>query len=336
MPRVRWPKRGSLSYSPRKRAKTIKGRIDYWPEVSGPPQLLGFIGYKAGMTHVFFINDRERSPDFGKEVMCAASVVDAPPLIIGGIRAYEDSEDGLKVLTEVWAEKIPENIKKRIKSSALKSESKKTRDLVALKDRIKEIRAIIITQPNLSSLPKKKPEIVEIKIGGGTIEDQIDYSFGLLGKQIKVSDVFKPGEPVDVVGVTKGKGFQGPVKRWGVRILQNKARKTKRGVATTGPWHPARVMPGVPRAGQMGFHNRTEFNKRILFIGENGSKVTPPEGFQNYGLVKGDYLIIKGSVIGPAKRILMFRKSVRRSRYPEAPPQITFIYSEYLKSSREV
>ncbi|MBS7619463.1 50S ribosomal protein L3 [Candidatus Bathyarchaeota archaeon] len=332
MPRVRWPKRGSLSYSPRKRAKTIKGRIDYWPEVSGPPQLLGFIGYKVGMTHVFVINDRERSPDFGKEVMYAASVIDAPPLIIGGIRAYEDGEDGLKAFTEVWAEKIPENIKKRIESSALKSKSKKTGDLVAFKDRIKELRAIAITQPNLSGLPKKKPEIVEIKIGGGAIEDQINYSNSLLGKQIKASDVFKPGEPIDIVGVTKGKGFQGPVKRWGVRILQNKARKTKRGVATTGPWHPARVMPGVPRAGQMGFHSRTEFNKRILFIGEDGSKVTPPEGFQNYGLVKGDYLIIKGSVMGPAKRILRFRKTVRRSRYPEAPPKITFTYSEYLKS----
>lgn len=334
MPRVRWPKRGSRSYSPRKRAKTIKGRVDYWPEVSGSPQLLGFIGFKAGMTHVFMIDDREHSPDFGKEVMYAASVIDTPPIIVGGIRAYEDSEDGLKALSEVWTENLPENLKNRIISSALKSKSEKKGGLASLKERIKELRAIAITQPNLSSLPKKKPELIEIKIGGGSIEDQIKYSESLLGKQIKVSEIFKPGESIDVIGVTKGKGFQGPVKRWGVRILQDKARKTKRGVATTGPWHPARVMPGVPRAGQMGFHNRTEFNKRILFIGEDGGRVTPPEGFQNYGVIKRDYLIIKGGVMGPSKRVLTFRKAVRRSRYPETPPRITFVYSEYLKSLR--
>ncbi|HDI53041.1 MAG TPA: 50S ribosomal protein L3, partial [Candidatus Bathyarchaeota archaeon] len=49
MPRTRAPRRGSMAYSPRKRAKSIAGRIRFWPEVEEGPRLLGFAGYKAGM-----------------------------------------------------------------------------------------------------------------------------------------------------------------------------------------------------------------------------------------------------------------------------------------------
>lgn len=80
---------------------------------------------------------------------------------------------------------------------------------------------------------------------------------------------------MDVLAITKGKGFQGPVKRWGVKILPRKSRKTKRGVAVIGPWHPTRVLYTVPRAGQMGYFQRTEYNKRILKIGADGKEITP-------------------------------------------------------------
>jgi large subunit ribosomal protein L3 len=100
---------------------------------------------------------------------------------------------------------------------------------------------------------------------------------------------------MDVVAITKGKGFQGPVKRWGVKLLPRKSRKTKRGVACIGPWKPARVLYTVPRAGQMGYHQRTEYNKRILKIGIDGKEVTPNGGFVRYGEVKGTYVIVDGS-----------------------------------------
>ena len=54
----------------------------------------------------------------------------------------------------------------------------------------------------------------------------------MLGKEIKVEDVFESGVSVDVHGITKGKGFQGTVKRFGVPIRQHKAEKTKRGIGT--------------------------------------------------------------------------------------------------------
>jgi len=332
MPRVRFPKRGSRAFSPRKRAKTIEGRIDFWPEVEEGPQLLGFAGYKAGMTHIFIIEDRDRSPDFGKEVRNAATVIDAPPMFIFAIRAYVKTSEGLKVLTEAWTEKPPEDIRRRVKP-LIPTAPEGTLDEISSKlDTMAELRVVAATQPRLSSVPKKKPELMEIKIGGGTKEEQLDYARGLLGKTVKASEVFRAGESIDVIGVTKGKGFQGPVKRWGIRILQHKSRKTKRGVASIGPWHPARVMPGVPRAGQMGFHNRTEYNKRILLLGSDGERVTPKGGFNRYGFVNGDYLVVKGSVMGPTKRLIKLRKAARRSRYPEEEPQLTHIHTEYLRS----
>ncbi len=181
----------------------------------------------------------------------------------------------------------------------------------------------------MTSVPKKKPDLVEIRIGGGTIQEQFEYVKKILGKTISVNEVFKEGQLVDVIGVTKGKGFQGPVKRWGVKILSHKSRKTKRGVAALGPWKPARVLYTVPRAGQMGYHQRTEHNKRILKIGSNGSEVTVKGGFLRYGLIRGPYILLSGSVPGPAKRLIQLRYPARPSkRVPETPPKITYISLE--------
>jgi large subunit ribosomal protein L3 len=159
----------------------------------------------------------------------------------------------------------------------------------------------------------------------------LEYAKGLLGQTVSVKDVFTPSEGIDIVGVTKGKGFQGPVKRWGIRILARKARKSRRAVASIGPWVPRRVMPQVPRAGQMGFHNRTEFNKRIMMMNGDTERVNPKSGFKNYGFVKGDYLLLKGSIAGSAKRLVKLRKTVRDTDYPEEAPQITYLHTEWKK-----
>ena len=331
MPRVRFPKRGSRAFSPRKRAKNIAGRVDFWPDVDEGPQLLGFAGYKAGMTHVFLIEDRGRAPDYGKEVRNPATVIEAPPMVICAVRAYVKTSEGLKSFTEAWMENPPADIRRRVKPLIPTTPEEGLEQIASQLERLAELRVIAMTQPRLSSVPKKKPELMEIKIGGGTKEEQLNYARELLGKTVGVSDIFRAGESIDIIGVTKGKGFQGPVKRWGIRILQRKSRKTVRGVASIGPWHPARVMPGVPRAGQMGFHHRTEYNKRILLLGSDGEQVTPKGGFNRYGFVNGDFILIKGSVMGPAKRLIKLRKAARSSRYPEAAPQVTYIHTEHLR-----
>jgi len=323
------PKRGSLAYLPRGRASRPIGRIRFWPSVDGGPTLLGFAGYKAGMTHIFMVEDKVGSPNYGKEVAYPVTIIDAPPIIVCAVRAYTKSPYGLKTLTEAWAENLPDDIKR---IPGLKPNSNLEEDLKEIEenlDKVAEFRLITATQPKLAGVPKKKPDIMEIKVDGGTMRDQFEYVKGLLGKTVSASQVFKEGQYIDVVAITKGKGFQGPVKRWGVRILQHKARKTKRGVATLGPWHPSRVLYTVPRAGQMGYHQRTEYNKRILKIGKDGSEINPKGGFLRYGLVRGEYIVVQGSVPGPAKRLIRLRYPARPPKViSESPPQILYVSLE--------
>ncbi len=372
------PKRGSLAFIPRKRARREVPRIRYWPDVEGPPRLLGFAGYKAGMTHVIMIEDRERAPNAGKEVAVPATVIEAPPLVVIAVRAYERTPHGLRTFTEAWLdpamydreveelqrevevlrEKRREAGKEEVKAideqlKALEARVKATERLKQLYkdleratclpekpdpeaafrkmeenlDRIAEIRVLVATQPRLvSGVPKKKPDIMEIKIGGGTIREQLEYARQVLGREVPITEVFKEGQLVDVIAVTKGKGWQGAVKRWGIKILPRKTRKGRRRVGALGPWHPARVLYTVPRPGQMGYHQRTEFNKRILKIGFNGEEITPKGGFLRYGIVRNTYVLLKGSVPGPAKRLIRLRYPARPNpRIPQKPPRIVYV-----------
>jgi large subunit ribosomal protein L3 len=324
------PKHGSLAYLPRHRAKRPVARIRYWPKIAAEiPRLLGFVGYKAGMTYVFTIEDRKRSPNFGKEVMRAATILETPPILLCGIRTYTHTPYGLQQQTEVWMKDPPEDLERAlVLPENFKTEEMLQKVLQSL-DQTTIIRAIIATQPKLASLSKKKPEITEIEIGGGTIPQQFEYAKQLLGKTVTPDEMFKTGQYVDIAAVTTGKGWQGPVKRWGVTVLQAKGRKTKRGVATLGPWNPHHVMYSVPRAGQMGYHQRIEYNKRILKIGKDGKEVSVKGGFIRYGNVKGPYILMEGSIPGTEKRTIRLRYPARPPKQaPAEPPQITHVSLE--------
>ncbi|MBR9707681.1 MAG: 50S ribosomal protein L3, partial [Candidatus Diapherotrites archaeon] len=117
-------------------------------------------------------------------------------------------------------------------------------------------------------------------------------------------------EYVDIKGATKGKGMQGPVKRFGVHKQKRKPDKT-RIVGSIGAWTPSAVMWTVGRPGQMGYHIRTEYNKKVLITGETGEKINPSGGFLHYGTVKGSFVVLAGSVAGPANRVLGLRKAIR-------------------------
>jgi len=322
--KVNAPRRGSLAYLPRGRAKHQTARIRFWPHVEAGPTLLGFMGYKAGMTHVFMVEDRAGSPNFGKEVMYPATVIDTPPLTICAVRAYTQTPYGLKTLTEAWMKEPPKDINRLTtppKNPDPQNGFKKMEDNL---DKITEFRLLASTQPKLAGVPKKKPELIEIKVDGAQIKDQFEYVKNQLGKNLSVTNIFKEGQFIDIVAVSKGKGFQGPVKRFGVKIRDRKSRKTQRGIATLGPWSPSRVLYTVARAGQMGYHQRTEYNKRILKIGTNGADVSPKGGFIRYGPVKGAYVLISGSIPGPTKRQIRLRYPTRPPRrLPEAPKIIS-------------
>ena len=176
-----------------------------------------------------------------------------------------------------------------------------------------EVRIIVCTQPSLvKSVTSKTPEIMEVALVGGDNASKLDWAEERLGGMISVDDVYEAGQEIDVVGVTKGKGWQGAIKRWGIKLLSHKNSKRRRQGGNMGDFGTGYVRKTIRQAGQMGYHQRTELNKRVLRISNpDDSDVTPAGGFLHYGEVTNPYMIIQGSLPGPAKRLLRFRDAVR-------------------------
>ncbi|MDI6826646.1 MAG: 50S ribosomal protein L3 [Candidatus Aenigmarchaeota archaeon] len=322
------PRAGSLAFWPRKRAKRIYPRVKTWPETE-KIKIAGFAGYKSGMAHVSIIDNRKYSLTKGQEITVPVTILDCPPMKVLGIRVYGQNPDGLFVLAEAWDEKIKED--KDLDRKILVGKTNFEKNLKKIEnnlEKIEKLRLIVRTQPRKSEVKKKKPEIFEIEVTGSNIKEKWKYSKELIGKEIRARDVFKEGEYIDVIAVTKGKGTQGPVKRFGIKIQTRKASQKRRHTGTLGPETPRRVLWTVPFAGQMGFHTRTEHNKRILKIGENGKEITPKSGFVNYGVIKGDYMLVEGSLPGSKKRLIRLRSSVRPPKVPVLPIEIKHISTQ--------
>ena len=273
--------------------------------------MLAFAGFKAGMTYAIALDNREGSLTYGKEIVVSMTVLETPPMLACALRAYRKTYEGLQTFSEAWMEKPPKDFERIISVPEKFNTEGGLKKIEGNLDKIADLRLLLATQPRNAKRPKKAPDIVEVKIGGGSIKDRFEYGKKLLGSEVKASDVIKEGQAVDAVGITKGKGIQGPVKRWGIRRKTHKARKTVRQVGSIGAWTPHYVMYSVPRAGQMGFHQRTEYNKLIMKIGNNGSEITPKGGFLRYGVINSDYVAVKGSVPGTRNRLIVLRHSSR-------------------------
>ena len=327
MSQRRRPKRGSRAFGPRKRAKSQTPRLDSWPEISGSPKIQGFAGYKVGMTHAFVVDKRVKSTTSGMEVQVPVTVVEVPPMRVAAVRFYESSVTGLKTAGEVWAKEIDPLLSRRLNVPTNHDESSFGRyegfD-------IEDVRILAYTQPKMvTGVPKKVPELMELRIGGGKMNERVAYAKGILGKEILLKDFAAEGALIDVIAVTKGKGFQGVTKRWGVKLLSHKNSKHRRGIGNLGPKRPGYVRSTVPAAGQMGYHQRTEFNKKILKVGLDGKEINPKGGFLNYGEVRNTYVLIKGSVPGPTKRLIRFRDAARAPKKADtAVADITYVSTE--------
>ncbi len=327
MPDKHHPRRGSMGYSPRKRAAAMTPKIRSWPEVDEGPKLQGFPGFKAGMTHAFVVDYRPTSTTSSQEVRVPVTVVETPPISVCGLRFYRKTHEGLQTLGEVWANNVDKKVRRRFpipKNFKTKEMWKKIE-----RSEVDEVRAIVHTHPeNVSGVPRKTPDILELRIGGGTIPERIEFGEKILGKEVEYEKFAQTGAMVDVSAITKGKGTQGHVKRWGVKLLSHKNSKSRRNIGTTGVFIPGYIRPTVPQAGQMGFHQRTEYNKRVLKVGDNGEDVTPSGGFVNYGKIRNPYVLLHGSIPGPSKRVVVMRDPVRISGVEVREPQITYISTE--------
>jgi len=317
------PRRGSAAYYPRIRAKSMEARIRTWPKNdSDTPKILAHCGFKAGCVQVVTIDDREKTPNAGKQLVTLGTVLVTPPVSILGIRGYSKDNYGLRAEFDVYADELPKNISKEIQ---LKNKTDALENAEKILGKIKEIFAIIAVSPHDAGLEQKKPYIFEALVSGGDIKKQFSHVKELLGKEIRIDQIFETGATIDVAAITKGKGVQGVIQRFGVKKKQHKSRKTVRQVASLGPISPASVMYSVPRAGQMGFHQRTEYDKRIMVIGNtenNKIKINPEGGYKHFGLVKGDFIILKGSVPGTYRRLIKLRSQIRNTPIKITKPNI--------------
>ena len=317
------PREGSTGFWHRARARRIYQRMNTLPAVKEAVPLV-FAGYKAGMTSVSYLNPKKGSQTENQEVMKAATILDCPPLHVCGIKVYNTTPYGAKAVGEAWAEKLPKEVSRKTSVSEGKKHSadKLGKDI----GEKSFVRMIVCTNPKNSGLGKKRPEVFEVHVGGDA-KAAFEFAKSKLGSELRASDVLKQGEMVDAVAVTKGKGYQGPVKRFGIKVRSRKNKGKMRHVGNLGPQNPPKVIPSkIPEAGQMGFHNRTEYNKKILRIASGG--ISPRGGFVSYGVVPGEYIIIEGSLPGPKKRLIMLRPAMRKGRYNDNPVELKHVSLE--------
>ena len=326
MPQRRRPKKGSRAFGPRKRAKSQTPRLDSWPEISGAPKIQGFAGYKAGMTHAFVVDKNAKSTTSGMEVQTPVTVVEVPPMKIAAVRFYEQQIDGLKTAGEVWAADVDPMLDRRVNIPKRGEPDFSRFDNLDVED----VRVLAYTQPKLiSGVPKKVPDLMELRIGGGVMKERIEYAKGILGKEVTITDFAAEGAIIDVIAITKGKGFQGATKRWGIKLLSHRNSKHRRGIGNLGPKRPGYVRSTVPLPGQMGYHQRTELNKKIIKVGTDGKEVSPKGGFNNYGEVRNTYVLIKGYVPGPTKRLIRFRDATRLPKKADTgAAEVTYVSTE--------
>lgn len=341
------PRCGNLGFLPKKRTKKHRGKIRSFPKDNqeDPVHLTAFMGYKAGMTHVVRYRERRfHRKVIKKDIVEAVSIVETPPMKIIGVVGYIDTPRGLRALTSVWAQNLGREVLRRFYKNWMNSKKKafskyskrwnepdnsKTsikRDLERIKKYCSIVRVIAHTQVHKLNLRQKKAHLMEIQVNGGDVAAKVDWAKDHFEQEVRVGEIFQDNENVDVIGVTKGHGFEGVVTRWGVTRLPRKTHRGLRKVACIGAWHPAAVKWTVARSGQRGYHHRTQLNNKIFRVGSgavNGTlnnatcendmiekNITPLGGFSHYGIVNQDFLMIKGGLVGTRKRPVTLRKSL--------------------------
>ncbi len=301
MGKPRSPRHGSMQFWPRKRAKRAYPRIRNYAS-STDNKIVGFAGYKVGMTHLLIKSTRPHSMTPGESIFRPVTIIECPPLKTAAIRFYKRTAYGLKAVNQILAKNLDKNLKRKMIMPKKETKQKEP-------ENYDELRFVVYTQPGLTGIGKKKPEVFEIAVGG-TKEQQLSYAKEKLGKEITAAEILKPGKLVDIHAVTKGKGLQGVVKRFGVSLKSHKSEKKKRSVGNLGPWIQS-AMWRVPQSGQTGYQTRTDYNKLVIKVSDKPDEINPKSGFKHYGLVMNSYVLLKGSIQGSEKRLIRLTNAIR-------------------------
>ena len=147
----------------------------------------------------------------------------------------------------------------------------------------------------------------------------VDVSNYSLGQEIK-ADVFTEGEMVDVTGTSKGKGFQGVIKRHNQsRGPMGHGSQYHRGVGSMGTMLPMRVLPGKKLPGHMGSEQVTVQNLEIVQID-----------------LENNVILVKGNVPGPKKSLVLIKTAVKNSGVVnEKQDLITYVVEEFKEETTD-
>jgi len=302
MPTRKRPRKGSLQFWPRKRVNKFLPSVN-WDALNSGKNLKGFICYKAGMISGYVKDNTEDSMTKDKKIVIPLTVLECPPLKIFSVRFYKDS----KVVKEILSENLDKELKGKVKLS--KKKGKKIDDIkIEEYENVKVIAYSVVKKTNI----KKTPDLIEIGLVGN-LEEKINYIKENLGKEISVLDVFEQNQLIDLRGLTKGHGLAGPVKRFGITLKSHKSEKGRRRPGSLGPWHPARVTFRAPQAGQLGMFTRIVYNNKIVAMGKAEDQPNL-KNIKNFGEIKTDYILVRGSILGPAKRQLIITSPLRESK----------------------
>ncbi|MFA7707638.1 MAG: 50S ribosomal protein L3 [Candidatus Pacearchaeota archaeon] len=295
---------GSLQFYPRVRARKMLPRVN-WDFISREGTgLMGVIGYKVGMKSAYVRDNTPNSLTKGQRIIIPVTVIECPFMRIFSVRFYKNK----KVIGEVLNSNLDKELKRKVKLP--KEIKKKIEDIKA--NSYDNIKIIAYSEVKKTGV-KKSPDLAEIGLAG-SLDEKLEFVKNHMAKEISVKDIFK-SEVVDIRGVTKGKGTQGTVKRFGLTLKAHKSEKGVRSLGSGGPWHPSRVDFTQPRMGQMGDFSRVVYNNKIVKIGSiNEKNINPEGGFKHFGVVKNDYIIIRGSIQGPAKRQLLITSPLRGTK----------------------
>lgn len=288
-----------------------------------------------------------------KEICEPVTIIETPPIVAIGVVGYIKTPRGLRCLNTIVAKHLSEECRRRFYRNWSASKKRKAFTRYAAKyangeksieaelDEMKRYCSVvrILSHTQVHMIPgigQKKSHLMEIQVCGGEVTDKVAFAYSIMEKTVPVDAVFQMNEMIDVISISKGKGTAGVISRWGVSRLPRKTHRGLRKVACIGAWHPSAVKWTVARAGQAGYHHRTELNKKIYRIGKVGQatfeastdydvtdkSITPMGGFPRYGIIKQDYIIIKGTVPGVSRRIVTLRNSISAHTSRDSQEQI--------------
>lgn len=173
--------------------------------------------------------------------------------------------------------------------------------------------AIQLGYDDIKEKRSNKPEIGHAKKAGTTPKRFFKEIRGVeleaytLGQEVK-ADLFEAGEMVDVTGISKGKGYQGVIKKNNQhRGPMAHGSKYHRGVGSLGTMRPMRVIPGKALPGHMGAEKVTIQNLEIIKVD-----------------LEDNCILVKGSVPGPKKGLVVIKSAVKTDKKNDAFELISY------------